>query len=242
MVSGSGHHALYAYPRQRPEKEQSRLWPRAIYLSAGEQQLPLSCRRATELRRVERSQSCPCLYRHCQALWSLPTKSAVHQWTIQISRHSHPRVRPTTRSRVGEHAGVLPGTTTAQKSRGFVCRTQESDRVAPLALTTYDVRSGAVLPGSSCAEHQAIGALPQSTRTPCSARHDLANRDGNSRGQASKAKRSPVQRLFHHPRLLTTVEGAWPSTGESVWKRLKVELLTLRLHSVKDVLDTQLAE
>ena len=37
MVAGSRHHALYANPRQRSEKEQSRLWPRAIYLSAREQ-------------------------------------------------------------------------------------------------------------------------------------------------------------------------------------------------------------
>jgi hypothetical protein len=88
----------------------------------------------------------------------------------------------------------------AQESRGSVCGTQESDRIAPLALTTYEVRSGAVLPGSSCAEHQAIGALPQSTCTPCSARHDLAT-EKNSAGQATKAKTSQVQRVFQHPQV-----------------------------------------
>ena len=37
MVAGSRHHALHAHARQCSEKEQSRLWPGAIYLSAGEQ-------------------------------------------------------------------------------------------------------------------------------------------------------------------------------------------------------------
>ena len=46
---------------------------RFTYL-AGEQQLSLSCRRATELRRLERSQSRPCLYRQRQTLWSMPLK------------------------------------------------------------------------------------------------------------------------------------------------------------------------
>ena len=64
------------------EKEQSRLWPGAIYLSAREQQLPLSRRRATELCWSERSQSCPCLYRQRQTLRSMLTKSTMHEWTV----------------------------------------------------------------------------------------------------------------------------------------------------------------
>ncbi|HSZ64221.1 MAG TPA: IS1182 family transposase [Terriglobales bacterium] len=47
-------------------------------------------RRATELRRLERSQSCSRLYRQRQAVWGLLTKSAMHERTVQISRHSHP--------------------------------------------------------------------------------------------------------------------------------------------------------
>ena len=82
MVAGSRHHPLYAHARQCSEKEQSRLWPRAIYLSAREQSLPLSCGRATELRWLERSQSCPCLYRQRETLRSMLTKSALHEWTI----------------------------------------------------------------------------------------------------------------------------------------------------------------
>ena len=61
MVAGSRYHALHAHARQRSEKEQSRLWPGAIYLPAGEQHLPLPGRRATELCRLECSQSRPCL-------------------------------------------------------------------------------------------------------------------------------------------------------------------------------------
>ena len=82
MVAGSWHHALHAHARQCSEKEQPRLWPGAIYLSAGKQQLPLSCRRATELCRLERSQSCPRLYRQRQTLRSMLPKSAMHNWTI----------------------------------------------------------------------------------------------------------------------------------------------------------------
>ena len=76
------HHALHAHARQCSEKEQPRLWSGAIYLSAGEQQLPLSCRRAAELRRLERSQSCPCLYRQRQAVRSMLAESAMHHWAI----------------------------------------------------------------------------------------------------------------------------------------------------------------
>ncbi len=82
MVAGSRHHALHAHARQCSEKEQPRLWPGAVYLCTGEQQLPLSCRRATELCRLKRSQSCPCLYRQRQTLRSMLPKSAMHNWTI----------------------------------------------------------------------------------------------------------------------------------------------------------------
>jgi arabinoxylan arabinofuranohydrolase len=42
MVAGSRHHALYAHARQCAQKEQSVLRPRAIYLSAREQQTQAS--------------------------------------------------------------------------------------------------------------------------------------------------------------------------------------------------------
>jgi len=82
MVARSRRHALYVHARRCPEKEPSRLWPGAIYLSTGEQPLPLSGRRATELRRLERPQSCPCLYRQRETLRSVLPKSAMLEWTI----------------------------------------------------------------------------------------------------------------------------------------------------------------
>src|SRR5215469_7964989 len=82
VVAGSRYHALYAHPRECSEKEQSRIWSRAIYLSAEEQPLPLSCRTTSELRWLERSQSCPCLYRQRETLRSMLTKNAMHNWTI----------------------------------------------------------------------------------------------------------------------------------------------------------------
>ena len=65
------------------------LWSGAIYLSAREQQLPLSCRRATELCGAKRSQSSSCLHRQRETLRSMLTKSTMHEWAIQVSRHSH---------------------------------------------------------------------------------------------------------------------------------------------------------
>src|SRR5438309_1411015 len=52
MVSGSQHHALYANPRQYPQKEQPVLRSRAVHLSTRKQPLYLSRRPAPELRRA----------------------------------------------------------------------------------------------------------------------------------------------------------------------------------------------
>jgi len=79
----------YMHARQRTAQEQSQLRPGALYLPAGEQHLPLSGRRATELCRLECSQSRPCLHRQRETLRSLPTKSTMHDGTLQVSRHSH---------------------------------------------------------------------------------------------------------------------------------------------------------
>jgi len=46
---------------------------------------------------------------------------------------------------------------TAEESGGFIRGTEESNRVAPLMLTTHEVRTGAILSGSGCAECQATG-------------------------------------------------------------------------------------
>jgi len=200
MVAGSWHHTLHAHARDSALKEQSRLRPGAIHLSTREQPLPLSGRRASELCRVERSQSRPCLHRECETLRSLLPKSTMHDGTLQVSGHSHPRVGTTTRTGVGQYPRVFPGTTTAQESRGAVCGTEESNRTAPLALTTHEVRSGAVLPGSGCAEYQAPGAVPHREDNPCSGSHYLVHSsyDKNTRtNQTHRIEIKPITQFFN---------------------------------------------
>ena len=75
--------------------------------------------------------------------------------------HPSARTGSATRPRTREDGRVREGTTAEKKSGSVVCGTEESDRATPLTLTTHEVRAGAVLPGSGCAEHQATGAVPQ---------------------------------------------------------------------------------
>ena len=74
MVTGAGHHTVYAHPGQCSPEEQPALWPRPFHLSSRKQQLSLSRRPATQLRRFERQESNPCLHRKPQALRCVPTK------------------------------------------------------------------------------------------------------------------------------------------------------------------------
>src|SRR5262244_2779349 len=71
-----------------------------------------------------------------------------------LAIHIHESARQT-RARVGENTRVFQSPTPAQESRGSICGTEESDRVAPPAVTTPEVRSRAIPSGSGCAEHQA---------------------------------------------------------------------------------------
>ena len=94
MVAGSRHHALHAHARQRAEKEQHRLRAGAIYLPTRKQHLPLSGRRATELCRLERSQSCPCLYRQRETLRGMFPKSTMHSGRYKyLAVHIHESAR-----------------------------------------------------------------------------------------------------------------------------------------------------
>jgi len=99
------------------------------------------------------------------------SESAMHDGAIQISRHSHPWVGTPARTGVSQYTRVFQGTTTAQESRGFVCRTEESHWAASLALTAHEVRSGAVLLGSGSTEHQAIGPLPKPADSTAGTHH-----------------------------------------------------------------------
>ncbi|MBZ5598245.1 MAG: transposase [Acidobacteriia bacterium] len=125
--------------------------------------LSLSCRRATQLWRSERSESHLRLYRDAQALWWVRTESAVYQRRVPLSCHPHAGTSSTTRPRTGRHARLCPCATGTKESGGPVCGTQESDRAASLAPAQIEVRAGAVLPGSRGPEHQAASAVPQPT-------------------------------------------------------------------------------
>jgi len=89
MVTGAGHHSLYAHSGQCPQKEEPLLRPRTFYLSSGKQQLSLPRRAATQLWRPQCSQPHLCLYRDPQTLWCVLAKSAMHQWSIPLSCHPH---------------------------------------------------------------------------------------------------------------------------------------------------------
>ena len=95
----------------------------------------------------------------------------MHQRSVSLSSHPHGRTRPATRSGVGEHARVRPGTATKEESRSPIRGTEESDRAASPAFTTNKIRSGAVLPGSGGAEHQATGPLPKPTDSTTGSHH-----------------------------------------------------------------------
>src|SRR5206468_1978552 len=57
MVTGAGHHSLYAHSGQCPQKEEPLLRPRTFYLSSGKQQLSLPRRAATHGGRNARNRT-----------------------------------------------------------------------------------------------------------------------------------------------------------------------------------------
>jgi transposase len=68
VVNGAGDHTVYADSGQRSSQEQPTLRSRAFHLSSRKQQLSLSRRSATQLRRFECQESNPCLHRKPQTL------------------------------------------------------------------------------------------------------------------------------------------------------------------------------
>jgi len=92
------------------------------------------------------------------ALKAQCTSGAFRFLAIHMDELARQRAR-----RVGEHARVCQGTAGKKEGGSPVRGTQESDRIAPLAPAQTEVRAGAVLPGSGGPEHQATGAVPQST-------------------------------------------------------------------------------
>ena len=95
-------------PGQRPQKEEPLLRPRTFYLSAGKQQLSLSCRAATQLRRAECPEPHLCLHRDPQTLWCVFPESAMHQWSLPVSCYPHAGAGSATHSRPGRDARLRP--------------------------------------------------------------------------------------------------------------------------------------
>src|SRR6185503_1196268 len=97
--------------------------------------------------------------------------------------------------------------TAAKKEGGsLVRRTEESDRIAALASAEIQVRTRAVLPGSSGAEHQATGALPQSADSTGSAGRHLVEQRQENRTASSQMKRRSVEGLFQHPQAIALID------------------------------------
>ena len=116
-----------------------------------------------QLCRPECSQPRSRLYRQRQTLWSMFATGAMYQRAI--TPQSSPR-----------HGGK-------EKGGGDVCGTQECDRTASPALTSDEVRSWAVLPGSRGPEHQAVSPVPQPTDNTYYGSCHLAEGRGKSRWQ-----------------------------------------------------------
>src|SRR6266852_6338809 len=141
VVNGAGHHAVYAHPGQCSPQEQPALRSRPFHLFSRKQQLSLSCRPATQLRRFECQESNSCLHRKPQALRCVFTKSAMHHGPVQVSRHPYPRARPATRPRPSQHSRLRALATGKKKGGGALRGTQESDRTPPPALAQDEVCS-----------------------------------------------------------------------------------------------------
>ena len=162
MVARSWHHALYANPRQCAEKEQSVLRSeRFTYLPESNS---YRCPAGEQLNYVglnvrNRAHAYIGSAKRCGACCQKPQCTSGRYKYLAIHMHEPARQRPRDLANTpafARHNG-------AEESRGDVCGTQESYRAASLALTTDEVRSGAVLPCSGGAEHQTTGALPQPT-------------------------------------------------------------------------------
>jgi hypothetical protein len=76
-------------------------------------------------------------------------QKAMHQFTAEIPRHPHPRTRPTTRSRLGQHAR-LPERTTGKEEGGSAVRGTQESGLRRLRLAEIEICSRAVLTRGSC--------------------------------------------------------------------------------------------
>src|ERR1700759_1655619 len=130
----------------------------------------------------------------------------MHQRCIPFPRHSSARTSSTAGTGVSYNTRVRQGTAREEESRGFVCRTQESDRAAPPTPAEVEVRAGAVLLGRNGSEHQATGTLPQQTTDEASLGYCLAGRQEALRGGGALPKSRFCSRVFQHPQAISLIE------------------------------------
>src|SRR5438132_3597201 len=111
------------------------------------------------------------------------------------------------RQGLGEHTCIRQCTTGAEKGGGDVCGTQECDRTASPALTSDEVRSGAVLPCSGGPECQATGAFPQPTDNTHWGSHHLTevSEETTRQRRYSQPARDSLDAVFQHPRLVSSI-------------------------------------
>src|SRR5438105_11996629 len=122
----------------------------------------------------------------------------MHQCGFPLLGHPPARTGAATRTGVSEHAGVCHGTAAKEESRSPVRGTEESDRAASLAFMTNKIRSGAVLPGSGGAEHQATGPVPKPTDSTTGSHH-LDKEEKNSVALPQPRTRSIQALTFSTP-------------------------------------------
>lgn len=108
-----------------------------------------------------------------------------------------------TRSRLSRYSCLCRRAEKEKKGRSIVCGTQKSDRAASPAPTPHEVRSGAVLPGSSGQEPRATGAVPQSTDNSHRGSYHLAEvrrkEENTPRKATIAAKMTSLVRSFSTP-------------------------------------------
>ncbi len=164
MVSGSEYPRLTCAPETTAlRKNNPGYLPGAVYLSARSNSYRCPAGEQLELRRLERSQSCPCLYRQRQTLRSMPAKNRMHEWTVityPCAIHIH-ELRPTD---VPRELVNTPAFAQAQRQRKkvealFAELSNQHRPLRRLRFTAQKFVSRAVLPASGGPEYQADGRV-----------------------------------------------------------------------------------
>jgi transposase len=174
---------------------------RDIYLLAGEQQLHLPWRPATELRRTQRAEPHVRLYRDAQEVRPVPTEIPVHDWTVPVSCYPHERDRSAAGARSLDYTGVQARTTATKEGRGALrgAKKSQSHRSQSAPAAQVEVRTRTVLPSGHCPEHQAAGPVPQPASDVASTRHFIGSRSRLTQQRRSIPKTTKTALTFSTP-------------------------------------------